>query len=125
MQFPCQVNFFLFYSNVLLYILFSKTLCLCLARNVKNHFYYTSTRKQVCGCVVRSESRRALRLRYVDFSGLYRRSWTSLPTPVISAQQLSEITVLFSILTFLDSKGKDSKHDYVMSTQTKFSRLIS
>jgi hypothetical protein len=27
-------------------------------------------------------------------SGLYRRSWTSLPTPFISAQRLSERTVL-------------------------------
>jgi len=26
-------------------------------------------------------------------SGLYRRSWTSLPTPFISARQLSERTV--------------------------------
>jgi hypothetical protein len=32
------------------------------------------------------ESRCALRLRYGTSSGLYRRSWTSLPTPFISAQ---------------------------------------
>jgi hypothetical protein len=81
---------------------------------------------------VHSESRCALRLRYVDLvvskmllkcavvllysvakqllncntgkvfnclihfnsgSGLYRRSWTSLPTPFVSAQRLSECTV--------------------------------
>jgi hypothetical protein len=85
---------------------------------------------------VRSESRCALRLRYVDLvvriefpvevcavvslysvvkqrlkgytgkmfnclirfnsgSGLYRRSWTSLPTPFVSAQLLSERTGVF------------------------------
>jgi hypothetical protein len=31
-------------------------------------------------------------------TGLYRRSWTSLPTPFVSAQRLSERTVLSSLL---------------------------
>jgi hypothetical protein len=39
---------------------------------------------------VLSESRCPLRLRYGTGSGLYRRWWTSLPTPFISAQRLSE-----------------------------------
>jgi hypothetical protein len=44
----------------------------------------------ICGSTVRKESRCALRLRYVDVQCLYRRSWTSFPTPFISAQRLSE-----------------------------------
>jgi hypothetical protein len=39
---------------------------------------------------VRSKSRCALRLRYGTGSGLCRRSWTSLPTPFVSAQRLSK-----------------------------------
>jgi transposase len=31
--------------------------------------------------------------KLMDTSGLYRRSWTSLPTPFISAQRLSERTI--------------------------------
>jgi hypothetical protein len=39
---------------------------------------------------VHSESRCAFRLRYVDLVVSIERSWTSLPTPFISAQRLSE-----------------------------------
>jgi hypothetical protein len=39
---------------------------------------------------VRSESRCALRLRYVDLVVSIESSWTSLPTSFISAQRLSE-----------------------------------
>jgi hypothetical protein len=48
------------------------------------HDFYSSLN------TVRSESHCVLRFRYGKDSGLYRRSWTSLTTPFISAQRLSE-----------------------------------
>jgi hypothetical protein len=62
----------------------------------ENRFVATILMKSVCvvaAYTMLSESRCALRLRYGMGSGLYRRSWTSRPTPFISAQRLSESTV--------------------------------
>jgi hypothetical protein len=54
-------------------------------------------------CTALSESRCALRLRYGTGSDLYRRSWTSIPTPFIRAQRLSERTLFKCINIHLNA----------------------
>jgi hypothetical protein len=55
-----------------------------------------------CVYTMCSENRCALRLRNGYGSGLYLRSGTSLPTPFISSQRLSECAVLQKLHSYND-----------------------